>query len=103
MADNFKSVCEDKVKTLADEIEDNAGNLYDYLLNNMIEAEYIVDFKGRFKDVRVYMTLGGPAVWIDTEECAVRLTWSGTEAFWGLTDDVVSEVREIFEEAYNSL
>ena len=55
-----------------------------------------------FSAVKVYVTLGGPTVWIDTYRESVELRWANEESRYFLTSDVIESVNDIFEEIYNS-
>ena len=54
-------------------------SLCDYL-GDALDIRYIIDSNREYYAVRVAVTLGGPSVYIDTEEGAVLLYWGGESA-----------------------
>ena len=56
-----------------------------------------------YKSVKVYVTLGGPNVWIDTATACVHLAWCNERCEYPLSYDVCDEIDTIFEEYYNMM
>lgn len=98
-------------KRVADEIEEYAAgkmvdddgnelNLYDYL-TDVLDYEFTIDGRKEYKSAKIWITLGGPNVWIDTAERAVRLTWGrDREEYpidWNVCDEIDDIMREIYE------
>lgn len=87
------------------EERENSGeacDLYEYLAD-ALDIEYTVDSQGRYIASRIYVTLGGPNVWIDTREECVKGAWgSGREESY-IGPEVSGAIDEIMEEYYNSL
>lgn len=75
--------------------------LCDWIQENVLDVQYICDSMRRMIDVRVYVTLGGPTCWIDTESCCVKLTWGTESASYGLDWDTCDGIRDYFAEWYN--
>ena len=74
--------------------------LYDYF-SDVLDFEYIINSDLSYKAVKVYVTLGGPTVWIDTYTKSVELRWANEQASYYLTSDIVDEIYAIWEEYYN--
>jgi len=75
--------------------EDEDGeekSLYDYLSD-------ILDFE--FSGRKVWVTLGGPNVWIDTAEHEIKLAWGGERESLYLDYEICDEIDGYFEELYN--
>ena len=98
-------------KRIADEITDiyNFGyttcdgedmTLYDYF-SDVLDFEYTIDSRKEYKSVKVWITLGGPNVWIDTATATVNLAWGADREEYPLGFDVRDEIDSIFEEYYN--
>ena len=101
----------DYCKRIADELEaiyngeqinedGETTSLYDYFAD-VLDFEYIITSQKEYKAVRVWVTLGGPNVWIDTERSSVCLAWGSDRAEYALSWDVRDEIDCIFEEYYN--
>lgn len=75
--------------------------LYDYF-NDVLDYEYLIDSRLDYKAVKIYVTLGGPTVWIDTYNSTVELRWANEKASYYLLSDIRNEIDDIFEEYYNS-
>ena len=93
-----KEALEQTVKNTADDIEKMTNGTYerdDYNYETIeeefidaytLDANYVIDGRGNMRGAWLYMTLGGPTVWVDTMRGVVRGTW-GTDSFeWGLSE-----------------
>lgn len=76
-------------------------SLYDYFAD-VLDFEFIINSDSTYKAVKVYVTLGGPTVWIDTYTARVELRWGSDYAAHCLLSDTVNAIDEYFEEYYNS-
>lgn len=74
--------------------------LYDYF-SDVLDWEYTIDSRKEYKSVCVWVTLGGPNVWIDTSDSFVRLAWGSDREEYPLSYYVRDEIDSIFEEYYN--
>lgn len=107
---DMKNECREYAKHVAEEIESyyhGATNedgeevsLYDYVAD-ALDFEVILTSQKTVKSVRLYVTLGGPTCWIDTEEHAAICHW-GTETAeyaidWSLCDDLEEIIAEYME------
>lgn len=113
---DFDFECSDYVKRVRDEIEavfdgraeaedteDGAPvSLYDYFAD-ALDIEYRINSDRTFKAAYIYITLGGPTVWVDTLEGAVMLHWGSTEARAYLRYEVKEEIEAMYEEYYNMI
>ena len=77
-------------------------SLYDYF-EDFLDVEYIIDSRGNYIGSKIYITLGGPTVWIDTPTSEVKLHWASERASYPIDFDVRDQIDEIFEEFYNNL
>lgn len=75
--------------------------LWDWF-NDALDWTYTIDRCGGYKSARIWVTLGGPNIWIDTEERAVKLAWGTDRAeyslsydVWDAIDGVMSEIWEL--------
>lgn len=76
-------------------------SLYDYL-DDVLDVEYIVQSDRKtLAGVKVWITLGGPSVWIDTQKQTVELRWSGDSASWGITPDAADEITQIYQDLWD--
>ena len=84
------------------ELEENGEptNLYDYF-TNVLDFEYTINADKSYKAVRVWVTLGGPNICIDTRYNEVRGFWGSDEASAWLPSEIAEEIDNIFEEFYN--
>lgn len=76
-----------------------AYDLYSYFAD-VLDMEYTIDRFGEYLGVKVYVTLGGPNVWIDTREGYVKGAWgTDREESW-LPSEICDEIDDIFREYY---
>lgn len=85
-----------------EEMQENgkATDLYEYF-NAVLDFEYIINADKTYKSVKVWVTLGGPNICIDTNYNEIRGFWgSDKESAW-LPAEIAEEIDNIFEEIYN--
>ena len=74
--------------------------LCDYL-SDVLDFEITINSLMEYSSCKVWITLGGPNVWIDTAEREIKLSWSvERESLW-LDGDICDEIDAYFEEIYN--
>ena len=85
-----------------DEMEANgeAFDLYSYF-SDVLDIEYTIDSAGEYIGARIYVTLGGPNVWIDSREGYVRGAWGCDRAESWIPCEINDEINEIFKEYYS--
>lgn len=105
MLDNLK-YCENIAKELEAiyncEVVKEDGEfmtLYEYF-DDVLDFEYTCTSSKEFKSVKIWITLGGPNVWIDTSDSYVRLAWGSDREEYPLSYDVSDEINAIFEEYF---
>lgn len=87
-----------------DEREENGEpcSLYDYF-SDVLDIEYTIDSRGEYLGARVYVTLGGPNVWIDTREGYVKGAWGTDRKESWIPSEINGEIDDIFREYYESI
>lgn len=97
-------------KRIADELEAVAAgkavnedgeemSLYDWI-NDALDFEYTIDSQRQYKAAKIWVTLGGPNVWVDTAAKAVKLAWANERAEYLLDWDVCDQIDEIMSEQW---
>lgn len=79
--------------------DENQISLYDYLFD-VLDYEFTIDSRREYVSVKIWVTLGGPNVWIDTAERAVKLAWAADREEYPLDWDVCKEIDDIMREIY---
>lgn len=93
----------DELKEQLKEIEyAGASDLYEYF-EDCLDIEYTIDSRGNYLGVCVWICVGGPGIWVDTRDRAVKLAWGSDRAEAYITSDVVDAIDDIFEEYYNCI
>ena len=84
--------------------EDEDGNEYglaDYICENVLDTRYIVESNFELRSCMLYVTLGGPTVWIDTETRTIEIRWgSEKESLW-LDSDICDAIDDFYTEIFN--
>ena len=103
----MKNECREYAKRVAEEIEayyngtinedGEEVSLYDYV-TDALDYEVVLTSQKTVKAVRLYVTLGGPTCWIDTEEHAVICHWGADQAECPINWDLCYELEEIVAE-----
>lgn len=87
-----------------EQMEEN-GEAYDLFsyFNDVLDIEYTISGSGDYLGARIYVTLGGPNIWIDTREGYVKGAWGcDREQSW-IPSEIVEEIDSIFSEYYACL
>ena len=74
-------------------------SLYDYMAD-VLDYEITIDSQLEYKSAKIWVTLGGPNVWIDTAEKAVKLAWGTDRAEYALDWDTCDEIDEYMQDLY---
>lgn len=85
-----------------EEMQENGEptSLYDYF-NDVLDFEYTINRDKTYKAVKIWVTLGGPNICIDTNYNEIKGFWgSDRESAW-LPSEIADEIDNIFEEFYN--
>ena len=72
-------------------------SLYDYVAD-ALDFEVILTSMKTVKSIRLYVTLGGPTCYVDTELHAVVCSWGGDRAEYALDWDACDELESIIAE-----
>ena len=72
-------------------------NLYDYVAD-ALDFEVILTSTKTVKSIRLYVTLGGPTCYVDTELHSVVCEWGGDRAEYALDWDACDELENIIAE-----
>lgn len=83
------------------EEEGEPCDFYDYF-GKALDHEFIVASTRDYVGCRVYMTLGGPTVYIDTCAREVVGHWGSDTARAWLPSEICDEIDEVFESIYNN-
>ena len=75
-------------------------SIYDYM-QDVLDFEITLDSRMQYTSCRVYVTLGGPTVWVDTHTQTVELRWGGEESRCYLDGEIIDAINDYFEEVYN--
>lgn len=74
-------------------------SVYDYLAD-VLDYEITIDSRLEYKSAKFWVTLGGPNVWIDTAEKAVKLAWGTDRAEYPIDWDTCEEIDEYMQDLY---
>ena len=76
------------------------AGLYDYL-SDVLDFGITINSRMEYSSCKVWITLGGPNIWIDTAEREIKLAWGGERESVYLDSDICDEIDAYFEELYN--
>ena len=84
------------------EDRDDLDQLYlgDYMSTEVLDFDIVIGGDWEYKSCKLYVTLGGPNVWIDTAGKAVKLAWGTDREEYGLDWDVCDEIDQYWAETY---
>ena len=75
-------------------------SLFDYL-SDVLDFEITINSRMEYSSCKVWVTLGGPNIWIDTAERELKLSCGGERDSIYLDSDICDEIDAYFEEIYN--
>ena len=86
----------------SNEDRDDLDQLYlgDYMATEVLDFEIAIDGCWEYRSCKLYVTLGGPNVWIDTAEKAVKLAWGTDREEYPIDWDVCDEIDQYWAETY---
>lgn len=90
--------CQECGKTFP-EYELEAYTIYDWLCD-ALDVKYTVDSRLEFLSAEVYVTLGGPTVWVDTGDSSVNLHWGCETARHWISQEAADELESAASELY---
>lgn len=79
--------------------DDEQLSVSDYLAD-VLDYEITINSQMEYKSAKIWVTLGGPNVWIDTAERAVKLAWGTDRAEYALDWDTCDEIDKYMQELY---
>jgi hypothetical protein len=88
----------DELRAIVDGAETNDDGeqktLWDYFYD-ALDVEYTLSWNDVFLGARIYVTLGGPTVWIDTRAGLIYGAWGRDRASIVLPADITNELNQI--------
>ena len=94
---NHANAIADKLNAMNDE------ELREYLRENDLDTEYTVNLWSSdiiVLGVEIWITLGGPTVWISTRDGQVHAKHGGSHGWAYLTPDTAAKIHRIYEEIF---
>ena len=73
-------------------VEEDMAPMDVFMMDEVLEIRFIVDSHAEYCGALIYVTLGGPTIWVDTRAYAVKGTWGTESAEWGITGDIAFEL-----------
>ena len=70
--------------------------LYDFI-NDALDIEVTCGLSGDYRGAKLYMTVGGPAIWIDTQSGFVEGRWATDSCSKWVDSDSIDALDEAIE------
>ena len=71
--------------------------LYDFI-NDALDIEVTCGLSGDYRGAKLYMTVGGPSIWIDTQSGFVEGRWATDSCSKWVDSDAIDALNEAIEE-----
>jgi len=91
---------DDENRSEKQETEDYREMTMEDYVNNCLDVTYLINRNKEYESVRVYMTLGGPTVYIDTQTSSVIVHWGSQQVEYGLSNEATEQIDNIFSDLY---
>ena len=75
-------------------VEEDMAPMDVFMMDEVLEIRFIVDSHAEYCGALIYITLGGPTIWVDTRAHAVKGTWGTESAEWGITSRAVDALDD---------
>ena len=75
-------------------VEEDMAPMDVFMMDGVLEIRFIVDSHAEYCGALIYVTLGGPTIWVDTRAHAVKGTWGTESAEWGITSRAVDALDD---------
>ncbi|WP_455501194.1 hypothetical protein [Gemmiger sp.] len=72
-------------------------DLLDYI-NDALDTEYILDSMFTLIGVKLYVTLGGPTIWVDTQNNEVVGHWGTEQQTAWVPSEICEEINDLITE-----
>lgn len=70
---------------------------YDFI-NDALDIEVIQGLSGDYRGAKLYMTVGGPTIWVDTQNGTVEGRWGVDSCSKWVDSDAIDELNDAIEE-----
>ena len=92
----MEDIKQDLTLVYAGELQsENPIDLWDYF-RNVLDWDYRVDRYHELLSVRVWLTVGGPSIWIDTETESIHGAWGYDKAKIPIASELSEAIFEVF-------
>lgn len=71
--------------------------LYDFI-NDALDIEVTCGISGDFRGAKLYVTVGGPTIWVDTQTGFVEGRWATNSCSKWVDSDAIDALNEAIEE-----
>lgn len=71
--------------------------LYDFI-NDALDIEVTCGLAGDYRGAKLYMTVGGPTIWVDTQTGFVEGRWATDTCSKWVDSDAIDELNDAIEE-----
>ena len=72
---------------------------FDYLCDDVLDYDYTVNSQKEITGCRLWVTIGGPNVWIDTNDNEIKLAWGCDRDNLWLPSEIADEITEALRES----
>lgn len=91
---------EEELTLIKNEEHEDYYSISDWL-DDQLEVEVTTQLNKNYIGSNVYITLGGPTVWLDTRYSRLEARWGGDQASINIDYSLVDELDQLIEEYIN--
>lgn len=93
---NFRGLLQSYAAEITEAYE--GEGFLDWLNDNVLDYDYRCDSSHELESCRIWITLGGPNIWLDTGDKCLHGAWGTERVEWGVSMDICSYIEEYIEE-----
>ena len=95
--------CEDIAAEVTRLAEENDYEKFAAWFDDALDVKFTIDMRMELCGVRVAVGLGGPNIYIDTNECSVVGYWGCAEAEYPIDTEVCDQIDEYYRDVFDSI
>lgn len=91
---------EEELTLIKNEEHENYETIGDWL-DDQLDVEVTIKLNKNYIGSNIFITLGGPAVWLDTRYSRLEARWGGDEASISIDYQLIDDLDQLIEEYIN--
>lgn len=97
--EELEQICENDFSE--EELQERKDNgypcdMWEYF-QDVLDVNFIIDINKKYRSAKIYVTLGGPNIWIDTDTATIQGRWGSTSVEVPISYNLRDEIDYVVE------